>query len=311
MFTRWYAPDVVLLVSPALFSSAIARWKARFLVRRPIGTWVQDLYSLGIVETGVGGGRVAAIVARVERQVLRDSDGVAAIHDRFAAVMTERLGVDPASITVIRNWTHLPPAPVVDAAAVRARHGWGDETVVLHAGNQGAKQALENVVAAARIADDRALPIRFVLLGDGNQRDELETLSIGISRIQFISPLPGIEFQEAMAGSDVLLVNERVGVTEMAVPSKLTSYFSMGKPVLAATDEGSVTAGEIAASEGGIRVDAGRPIALLEAIRSLADDPDRARALGEAGRRFMERTLSEAAAVDRYEAWLASLSARR
>jgi glycosyltransferase involved in cell wall biosynthesis len=310
LFTRWGNPDVVLLVSPALFSTVLPVMRARWGFRRPaVGVWVQDLYSLGVVETGAGGGRVARVVAAIESFTLRSASGVSVIHDRFKQVVVSKLGMNAREVVVIRNWSHLQEVPPFDREAVRSLHGWGrDETIVLHAGNMGAKQALENVIEAARIADQRGLNVRFVLLGDGNQRARLEALAAGTERVQFLKTLPDENFQQALGSADVLLVNEKPGVAEMSVPSKLTSYFSTGLPVLAATDEGSVTAGEVAASGGGIRVDAGNPGQLVDAVLTLGGDEALAGALGTAGRLFREQSLSEDAAVQRYAEWLTSLA---
>src|SRR5690606_33378551 len=137
------------------------------------------------------------------------------------------------------------------------------ELVVLHAGNQGAKQGLENVVEAARAADAQGAPVRFVLLGDGSRRAALQAAASGIRSIQLVDPLPEDRFPAALAAADVLLVNELAGLAEMSVPSKLTSYFDAGRAVLAATSAGSTTAHEIQASGAGVRVDAEDPQALL------------------------------------------------
>ena len=100
----------------------------------------------------------------------------------------------------------------------------------------GVKQGLENVVEAARLADSQLdNRVNFILMGDGNQRSALEIRAKGIRSLQFLDPVPDEQFQSMLADSDVLLVNERPGVEEMSVPSKLTSYFSAGVPVLAAT----------------------------------------------------------------------------
>jgi hypothetical protein len=97
----------------------------------------------------------------------------------------------------------------------------------------------------------------------------------------------------------------------MAVPSKLTSYFSSGKAILAATDSGGFTAGEIAASGAGVCVPADRPDLLLsEAIR-LGTNRVLAAQLGEAGRRYCDELLSEEAALDRYEQWIIDLADMR
>ncbi|TFD49813.1 glycosyltransferase WbuB [Cryobacterium frigoriphilum] len=308
--TRWGRPQVLLLVSPALFSTAVALSRARLLHRRlPVGIWVQDLYSLGLTETGTGGGRTAALMRRIESATLRHATGVAVIHDRFKLALVRTLGVTDDAVHVIRNWTHLPEPPAVDRAAVRTAHGWAaTDTVVLHAGNMGVKQGLENVVEAARLADARGLPLRFVLLGNGNQREALLARARGITRIQFLDALPDADFQATLRSADLLLVNELPGVTEMSVPSKLTSYFSTGLPVLAATDAGSVTAGELQLSGGGVRANAGDPAALVDAVIALAADPGRCQSLGAAGQNYCHENLSQAAALTRFDRWAHCLS---
>jgi len=304
---RWGKPDVVLLVSPALLSSALAMVHAKFS-RVPVGVWVQDLYGLGVVETGTGGALAARLLRGIEARLFGSASGVVVIHERFRNYVVNDLGVGAARVEVIRNWTHLSSVSAVDRAAVRRKFGWCDgETVVLHAGNQGLKQGLENVVEAARLADAARARVRFVLLGDGNQRSSLESAAAGIERLDFIDPLPDDEFQQAMSGADILLVNERPGMTEMSVPSKLTSYFSTGRPVIAATDAGSVTDGEIAASGGGIRVDAGDPAALWVAACALGLDTTRASGLGLAGLAYRERLLSDRVAIERFGQWLTGL----
>ncbi|WP_310795962.1 glycosyltransferase [Herbiconiux daphne] len=313
VFARWGNPDVVLLVSPALVSSYLALTRIKYGPRRPAtAIWVQDLYSLGIAETGDGGGLAERVLTEIESRTFRGVDGVAVIHQRFANHAVKNLGAKETSLRVIRNWTHLPPAPEVDVAATRSALGWGDsEVVVLHAGNMGKKQGLENIVDAARLADQRGAKVRFVLMGGGNQRSMLIEASRGVERIQFLDPLPNDEFQAALAAADVLIVNELPGLAEMAVPSKLTSYFSTGRPVIAATDEGSVTAGEIEASGGGVRVDAGKPDQLVDAVVALGADESRAAELGRNGIKYRMEVLSSESAIDNYAEWLVSLAAER
>jgi glycosyltransferase involved in cell wall biosynthesis len=247
---------------------------------------------------------------RFESFVLRRADAVVAIHDRFKSYLAKSSGAQLDAIHVVRNWTHTKPIEV-DPTNYRRLFGWGDETVILHAGNMGAKQALENVVEAARLADARNSPVRFVLLGNGNQRRHLGEVSAGIERLQFLDSLDDLDFQGALAASDILLVNEKPGVTEMAVPSKLTSYFAAKRPVIAATDSGSITAQEIDTARAGLRVNAGDPQALLEAALELGDDPARASAFGENGAIFQMRELSRETAISHYAEIINSLAEKR
>lgn len=311
-FARWSKPDAVLVISPALFSSALAILRTRLRPNRPaVGIWVQDIYSRGVVEVN-GKSRAGSALAAAESYILKSADGVVAIHERFRQYFVNSLGVSSNDVRVIRNWTHLPPSPASGSVDVRSRFGWSPEdVVVLHAGNMGQKQGLENVLEAARLADQSQSRVRFVLMGDGNQRRRLEELANGIKSIEFMPPLPGDDFMDALAAADILLVNELPGVKDMAVPSKLTSYFNAGVPVIAATDAGSVTASEIAASRGGVRVDAGDPQALLTAAETLGRDKVTAETLGTSGLKFRNETLSETAAIGHYDDFIKSLAMSR
>lgn len=307
---RWRSPDVIVAVSPALLATLAAVVRARLFHRHtPIVVWVQDLYSLGLAETGQGGRSVVCAMTAIERWVLRHASRVIVIHERFAARVAHDLGVAPERIDVVRNWTHLRPAPRVDRGRLRRESKWADdETIVLHAGNMGVKQGLDNVVEAARLADARGDRVRFVLLGGGGERDRLRELGASIRSLEFIDPLPEDRFVDALQTADILLVNEKPGVAEMAVPSKLTSYFNVGKPVLAATEEHSITADEIRSAGAGIVVPPESPAALLDAALDLAADPAKARNLGENGLRYRRTVLDEDTALDKFTDILDSLT---
>jgi len=308
---RFGRPDVVVLVSPALISTAIALLKAKFITRRPAVIWVQDLYTLGLRELGgPEAGLAAKMIGSLERWCLRAADRVVVIHERFRDTLVEEIGVPFAAVAVVRNWSHLDDLPSADRDQVRRRLGWAaDEFVVLHAGNMGVKQGLENVVEAARLAAGEGRSVRFVLLGDGNQRQSLAELAHGVPAMSMVGSLPDAEFRDALGAADALLVNEKAGVAGMAVPSKLTSYFSTGLPVIAATDPGSVTESEVLLAGAGLVVPAADPRALLNAAEDLAADPRSARNFGENGQRFRATKLTPRASFDTFTRLLRELAA--
>ncbi len=180
-------------------------------------------------------------------------------------------------------------------------------TLVLHAGNMGAKQGLENVVESARLAEKLGHPIQFVLLGHGNQRSALVELAGGISNIHFVDPLPDHLFSHALAAADILLVNEKVGVAEMAVPSKLTTYFSARKPVLAATESNSTTADEVEASGGGVVIAPGVPEDLIGAVLALGKDEEKCAQLADRGVQYKNGVLSPSECLGAHGAWIKAL----
>lgn len=319
-------PDVVVAVSPVLLTVLAAlRWRlppwsgspagrrgsprsgaAAPPARPALGVVAQDLYSRALAETRMTSSRVARWGARLEGALLSRADGIAVVHPRFTGPLAD-LGVDPARITTIPNWSHIT-APTGDRRAVRRELGWrDDEVIALHAGNMGVKQGLENVVEAARTAEAVGAPVRFVLLGTGNQRARLEELGAGLTRLELRDPLPDARFPDALAAADVLLVNEAPTVAEMSAPSKLTSYFAAGRPVVAASWPHSAASAELARAGAGVRVDPGSPGALLDAVRTTAGSVEAADAAGARGRAYAEDALGAAAAHRAYCAWVEGL----
>jgi glycosyltransferase involved in cell wall biosynthesis len=227
---------------------------------------------------------------------------VVVIHERFADYVGDILKVPSGRVEIIRNWAHISDtrAPT-DVVSARQLLGWhSTDTIVLHAGSMGAKQGLETIVEAARVADQEQAPVRFILLGDGSERTELMKSARGVSRVQFVDPLDDERYLIALQAADVLLVNSMRGVAEMAVPSKLTSYFSAGRPVVAAVDPSGIAASEIRSANAGVVVPAGEPVELFNAALELRADVERAAALGSNGRQYRERALGQDAAL---EAW--------
>jgi colanic acid biosynthesis glycosyl transferase WcaI len=302
LFAGWGRPDVVIAISPPLFSLAFAVIRQCITPRRPAFVlWVQDIYSLGLTETGEGGEMVRRLTKFVEARVARSADRVVVIHQQFADFMNRELGVPSSRVEVARNWTHLPASAPVDAAAAKASLGWPrDVTLAVHTGNMGAKQGLQNIVEAARIADERGEPVHFILVGGGGERGQLEEEAAGISRLTFLDPLSDADYRLALGAADVLIVNEKPGVAAMAMPSKLTSYFDAGRPVVAATDPGGITASEIAAADAGVVVQAGAPAALLDAVLGMGRNAEIAAQYGINARRHRIALLDERAAIEHW-----------
>lgn len=291
-------PDVVLAVVPSLFSAVVAqRIASRAGVRLIV--WVQDVMGRAAAQSGMsGGGKVARAVEVVESWVLNRADEVLVLNSHFAEYVGEA-GVAPEHVTLRPNWSHVPTPAGTNRDEIRRRHGWRDgETVVLHTGNMGLKQALENVVAAGRVVDDTARgAVRFVLMGDGSQRAFLEADAQGVEAVQFLPPAPSEEYADVLAAADMLLVNERATSIDMSLPSKLTSYLRAGRPVVAASPRSGGTAAEVLRSGGGIVVAPEDPAELVREIMDLAADPLSMELFGDTGQKYARSHLTADAAL--------------
>ncbi len=292
-------PDVVLAVVPSLLS-AVAAQRIAERAGVPLVVWVQDLMGRAAAQSGIdGGARVANLVSAIERQVLRSAESVMVLNSHFADYV-KSIGVDDKRVTIRPNWTHITPPSGVDRAIVRARMGWrDDETIVLHTGNMGLKQDLGNVIDAARLARDRGLDtIRFVLMGDGSQRRELQRAAQGVNTVHFLPPASSSAYADVLAAADILLVNEAPSSLDMSLPSKLTSYFHAGRPVLAASPDTGGTAKLIRTAGAGVVVAPGDPKSLLIGATELSADLARRHTLGTRGHRFAAARLGASRSLD-------------
>ncbi|MGN6031875.1 MAG: glycosyltransferase WbuB, partial [Thermomicrobiales bacterium] len=128
-----------------------------------------------------------------------------------------------------------------------------------------------------------------------------QSLAARLDNVRFIPPQDEEFFPSVLAASDALLINQLPSVTDMSLPSKLTSYYSAGKPVIAAVADRSETAKVIAESGGGIVVDPSTPADFVAALSGLSAVPARAAELGANGTSYAASHLSAEAALTRLE----------
>ncbi len=285
--------DVVLLVSPALFSSFLVMLRVKLThPNARIVVWVQDLYAKGYFETTGRAGMLYKVLSLVEGFLLRSSSHVVVVHDSFRTTLEEDFDIHPDNVSVVKNWAHS----VVEnetAQSNRSVFNWPDDkTVVLHTGNMGKKQGLKTVVDAAKIAEARNLDILFVLVGDGSERNDLREYAVGLSHVVFIDPVDTKVYSDMLKSADILLVNELPGVSNMSVPSKLTSYFQSGRPIIACTSAFGSTALEVSRSGAGLVVEAGSAEMLVDSVRSLSQDTNLQDELGQMGLDYFRKELT-------------------
>jgi len=292
--------DLVVSVVPNVGNAALGwLWsrpsRARWLM------CVQDLSGRGAKEAGLrGGARIARLVTRAEASLARRADLVTVCSPGYRDALADE-GVPPDRITEFPDWCRLP-APSTPRDAVRARLAWmPEERIVLHAGNMGMKQGLERVFDYAAEAQRLAPNLRFVLLGDGNQRSALAARAAHTANVDLMAPISEGELPNVLAAADILFVHERPGLREMSVPSKLTAYFSSGRPIVSAVHPASGTARAVEESGAGRVVPSGDASAVARTLSDLACDPEAAAELGARGLEYAGSTLGREAAMARLD----------
>lgn len=293
-------PDLVIGVMPALSDGILAARIAR-KHNVPLTLWIQDLFGQAAAQSGVRGGvQVASVTGRIEGWVARQAKAIAIIAEGFRRPL-EGLGVDPAKIHRVRNWTHIDPPTMSQEEARRALDLPLDRTICLHAGNMGLKQGLENVIDCARLALASAPELFFVMMGDGSQRSMLEKRAEGLSNVRFFDPVSSEMFPNALFAADILLINQLGTVIDMSLPSKLTSYLAVGRPVVAAVHSDSETAVAVRESGGGAVVEPDQPETLVTHLRVIASGNDYLAPAGDKESAISARIFDPESSVARLE----------
>ena len=147
----------------------------------------------------------------------------------------------------------------------------------------GEANDLTAVLEAARVMED----VRFVLMGDGKRRGELE--SVAPPNVEFPGAAGGKNEVAALAAASdaCLTLFKDVPVLATNSPNKLFDTFAAGRPAIVNMDGWMRELVE--ANEAGLYVRAGDGRDLADKLAWLRDRPDEVRRMGANARALAER----------------------
>jgi glycosyltransferase involved in cell wall biosynthesis len=295
--------ELVISCIPTVAAGIVGKQIAR-KSGSPFGLIVQDLSGAGAKQSGLRGGALISKVAHVvEGSALKAADGLVVVSPVMRDVVIG-LGIEKSRISQILNYS-ARKIDSVNREHSRSKFGWAaDEFVVIHTGNMGAKQGLENVVDAALELEGNSR-IKIYLVGHGNQESNLKALCVGKENISVMAAVPDKDYSALLSAADLLMVNERTTQMEMSLPSKLTSYLYSERPVIAAVPRGGATwkfldgVAEL--------VEAGNPKALASKIEELSLNQSRLNELARLGLEFAVKNLDSSVGRAKYLEWVEKL----
>ena len=282
--------DVVLAMTDPPFEGIVGAFVS-LLKRKPYVYNIRDLYP----DMAVGGaivepGLLARLWEKMHRWALRRATRVIVLGEDMRNRIL-RKNVDPARVAIVRDGAELSAhgnPPSIDAEVVRSIRGdFG--FVLLHAGNLGFYGAWNTLLEAARLLQGDEVGLVFV--GDGAQRQALESAAKGIPNVRFLSFFPGSQVPSVLAAADAHVITVKRGLEGVVVPSKMYGILAAGKPIVAVAPEECdvVSLGRQMGFSVAAAPDA--PTELAERVRELVHDVHRLATMGKAS----------AAAAPRYE----------
>jgi glycosyltransferase involved in cell wall biosynthesis len=241
------------------------------------------------------------ILRRLVAFYLQRADHVVAIGER----MRERLiakGASPGRITVIPNWvdtTRIVPEPRVNEWT-RA-HELEDRFVVMHSGNVGHAQNLDNLVRAASFLRDLD-DLTVAIVGFGARHAEVIELAqrLETDGVRFLPYQPREAVTHSLASAHIHYVGLAAGLSGFVVPSRLYGILAAGRPVIVAADPDSETARLVEEVGCGVVVPPDRPDLVAGAIRDAHDGQLDLDEMGRRARSYAEREADRSVALRRY-----------
>jgi glycosyltransferase involved in cell wall biosynthesis len=286
-------PDVVISSSTYPLDTWVARRIAQLAGARLVHE-VHDLWPLSPVElSGMSPWHPFALICQsAEDAAYRHSDAVVSMLPKVHAHMARR-GLDLKKLFIVPNgispeeWA-AQPAPLradVEQAIDAARRAGA--VIVGYAGSMGRPNALDVLLDAARLLADR--PLRFVLVGDGHERERLAARlrTEGLAQVALLPPIPKAQVPAFLAAIDIAYLGwQRQPLYRFGIaPNKLMDYMMAARPVLHSVEAGN---DPVAESGCGLTVAPEAPEEVARGLRQLAAmSPRERRQFGERGRAYV------------------------
>lgn len=296
-------PTLIIATSPQFFCgwagtiSSILKWCPFVLEIRDI--WPESIIAVGAMKEGF----LTRCLERLEKWMYRSATQIVAVGRGYQQAILKRTP-DLKNISVVTNGVDLEtfaPLPVDEEFLKQ----WNLEGrfVCSYVGTIGLAHGLDVVLGAAEILKKQGrTDIKFCLVGDGANRQSLESTSVKLGLqdlVVFTGRLPKQEMASVLASSDALLIHLKpCDLFTTVLPSKMFEAMAMGRPIVMGVD------GEardiVRDSRSGIEMVPGDKQSLVAAVCQLADQPELTASLSAAGRPFVAANFTRDRLADRF-----------
>jgi glycosyltransferase involved in cell wall biosynthesis len=237
------------------------------------------------------------IMQKAEDFAYKHADRVVSILPKALDYMVGR-GLDPEKFIHIPNGIDIEEWETLDALlpsehemTIKRLKEEGN-FIVGYAGSHGIANALDYFVESAKYLKN--LPVAFILVGQGPEKEKLEKYVIEnqINNVIFLQPVSKNCIPNLLRKMDALYIGwrknklYRFGIS----PNKLFDYMMAGKPVIHAVEAGN---DPVVESGGGISIPPEDPIAIADAVKKIMDMSEEERnSMGLKGREYVIKNHS-------------------
>lgn len=232
---------------------------------------------------------------RVRRWLVRSASRVLCI-GRAAQEEYGRLGAPQEKLDLLPYCCDLHRYDDVDAAQIakmKDRFDLGEKTVFLFSGQLAPRKGVETLIRAFERLAAESPDVALVLLGDGPQRDELESLVSREheSQVHFLGHLAQDKLPAVFRAADVFVFPSRHDGWGVVINEACASRL----PIIVSHQTGAAH-DLVEHGQSGFRHDADDVEAFFESMKYLADNPNERTRMGTRSRELVEQFSPECGA---------------
>jgi len=283
-------PDVIIATSPQFFCGWAGLISSR-LRRVPFILEIRDIWPESIVAVGVMRNRwLLRLFEWLEKKMYAGSQHIVTVGERYKQKLIVK-GVQAKDISVITNGVDRDGFHPCEAdKKIRQRYNLDGHFICGYVGTIGMACGLDVVLRAAKILKDKKRnDIRFMLVGDGAVRDQLQeqTATEGLDNIIiFVGRQDKKMIPSFLSAVDSCLVHLRKAeLFKTVLPSKIFEATAMARPVLLGIE--GCAADLVNSAKAGICIEPENAEQLVAALERLADNRDLCHEFGQAGHEYV------------------------
>lgn len=309
LFAKKRKYDVVISICPPM-QTALYPFLYKLLRRSPYVFHIQDFQLDMAMELGmIRQSKILRLLTHLEKFFLKRASLVSTISEAMMRKAIDK-GADSRNLILCPNWSNIESVkPVEKDNSFRKKFGYGaNDFIVMYAGAMGEKQGLDVILEAAALLEKKT-DIKFVLVGNGGHRPQLESEASKrhIRNVNFIDLQPFEALCDMLGAANVHLVIQKRKAQDLVMPSKLTNILASGRPNIATALENSQIGITTKKYNFGLIAQPEDPISLSQAISEIYNDPDLAHQMGKNARAFAEEQLNIDVILGRFEKDLRAL----
>ena len=272
LFSKDY--DSILVVSNPPLIPFIA-YLNKLIKKKPYYYLVHDVYPDIAVEVGAIKKNSFSynFMEKINQIAFKNTEKLIVLGKDMKDIFLKK-GLKEEKIKIITNWSKKYELTTnkIDNKFYRERE-MDDTFNIVYTGNIGRFHDVETIIEIAKVAQTELPKVRFLFVGDGFKRMEIEkAIKNGVNNIVISDYQYDSYYLNVLAGADLFISTLSPRIKGLGVPSKTYSYLAAGKPIIAIMEKGTEI-GDLVEEKGlGIRADSMEIDKVIAFIKQISSD---------------------------------------